>query len=87
MKRRTRIIVETSELVLLRRRRASAVEETWCARCGGDAPMVTPEEAAALTSASQRAIFSWVEAGLVHYAETRDGAPLVCLASLPPRAE
>ena len=40
--------------------------------------MVTPDEAAALTETSARAIFRRVESGELHFVETDKGALLVC---------
>lgn len=45
--------------------------------------MLSPDEAAALTGVGARTIYRWVEAGLVHFAETAEGSLLICLNSLP----
>ena len=50
----------------------------WCARCGAEVLMVTPDEAAALTETSARAIFRRVESGELHFVETDKGALLIC---------
>jgi excisionase family DNA binding protein len=44
--------------------------------------MVTAEEAAAVAGVTRRTIYRWVEAQSVHFAETPDGALLICLDSL-----
>jgi predicted site-specific integrase-resolvase len=43
---------------------------------------VTPEEAAALAAVSTRIIYRWVEAGQLHFNETAEQSPLICLNSL-----
>ena len=44
--------------------------------------MLTPAEAASQSKVTQLAVYRWVEAGLIHFAETDDGGLFVCLASL-----
>ena len=74
------LVVERSEFFVSRPRRAAPAD---CAECGPRARMATPEEAAALSGVTARTIYRWVEAGRVHFAETPEGALLVCLGSLP----
>lgn len=45
--------------------------------------MLTPEHAAAVANVRTRAVYHWVETGLVHFTEARDGLLLVCVNSLP----
>jgi hypothetical protein len=54
----------------------------WCERCGADALMVTPSEAATFCSTDTRAIFRGVETGEIHCIEMDGGALLVCSNSL-----
>jgi len=44
--------------------------------------MFTPAEAALQTNVSQRVVYRWIEAGLIHFAETVNGGLFVCIASL-----
>ena len=44
--------------------------------------MITPEQAALMTRTNIRAIYRWLEAGRVHYAETPGGSLLVCPDSI-----
>jgi len=47
------------------------------------ASMVTPDEAAIVTGVSTRAIYRWVETGIIHFRESANGSLLVCLNSFP----
>ena len=86
MSRRTVIGTEDGEphevWVVRRQQGRSRVR---CAQCR-DAPMVAPEEAAALARTSARTIYRRVEDGLLHYVETPGGGLLVCLHSLTAKA-
>ena len=44
--------------------------------------MITPEQAAEIVGVSLRTIFSWVEAGRVHFDESPDQLLSICLTSL-----
>lgn len=82
MKRRirtTEIKVETEELYLLRQSPKGL--RTWCAACGREVWMVTPERAAKLAGVSPRTIYRWIENGKVHFTEA-GRVLLVCLGSL-----
>jgi len=80
MKRRTRIVVETERLLVVRRRRGQY--EGSCGECGGSARLVGLDEAASVSGLSQREIVRQVEAGSLHFEESARGTLLVCLASL-----
>jgi hypothetical protein len=45
--------------------------------------MVTPEDAAAVANVRIRLVYHWVETGLVHFTEARDGLVMICVNSLP----
>ena len=74
------ITVETERLLIIRRR-YQAVEE-WCDGCGELALMIRPDQAAAVTGHTLRAIFIDIENGRLHFRESPDGLVLVCLNSL-----
>ena len=78
--RRTRIVVETERLLVVRTRRAGVA--SWCAACGGDVQMVGLDEAAQVSARSQREIVRRVEAGRLHFTESARGRLLICLNSL-----
>jgi hypothetical protein len=80
-KKRTEITIEIDELMVVKSRRQSTVR-IWCPACSRDVIMVTPEQAAAITTASVRTINRWVESGIVHFRETPDGLLLLCADSL-----
>jgi hypothetical protein len=81
-KKRTEIFTET-QVELEIRGRTRKLSPVWCAECGAAVELAPPDVAALVAEVSARAIFGWVEAGRVHFTETKDGALLVCLNSLP----
>jgi hypothetical protein len=55
-----------------------------CSQCPvAIASLVAPDEAAVVTGISTRAIYRWVEAGVIHFLENANGSLLVCLNSFP----
>ena len=78
MKQKTKIEIELSETIAYSKRRERF--EAYCPSCESLVEMATPHIAAILTRASEREIFSLVEAGKIHFLET-DGV-LICLDSL-----
>ena len=79
-KRRTDITIETERVLVIRRRKGSAL--AWCQTCAQQVPMIKVDEAAALSQVSSRTVFRLVELGKVHFAETPEGLLLICLNSL-----
>ena len=57
-------------------------EEVWCAKCQKSVRTVAVDEAALLLRVSSRAIFRWVDEGIVHSVETSQGLLQICLNSL-----
>jgi len=78
-RRRIEIIVETRQVVIRRRTNQAP---GWCAECSSAVQLITPEEAAALACISTRTIYRRVEAGQLHFNETAEQSPLICLNSL-----
>jgi excisionase family DNA binding protein len=79
-KKRTKVTVEIERSLVIRKRGRAV--QAWCAECGDEVAMVTPEEAACAADVSTRTIYRWVEAGKLHFTETREGFLLVCRNSL-----
>lgn len=79
MKKRTKIIIETHQVQIIRRGKLSV--QAWCPQCSATVPMLTPEEAAALAQVTTRTIYRLAEAGELHFTETLEGALLICLSS------
>ena len=79
-KRRTEITIETERVLVVSRRRVSAV--SWCDGCGWRVRMVGPEEASVWAGVSTRHIYRWLEAHRLHFVERNDGLLLICLRSL-----
>lgn len=84
----TEIIIETDEVFVVRAGVAAPPQAAalWCGGCGAESAMLAPEAAARAAGTSARHVYRLVEAGRVHFAETHDGALLVCLSSLGPQA-
>jgi hypothetical protein len=78
-KRRTRIVIETHQVWLLRKHCVAA--PTWCPECAKEVRMITPDEAAAIGCVNVRTIYSWVEAKRLHFTETA-GSIQICFDSL-----
>jgi len=79
-KRRIEITVEKRRLIVLKRQRRSVPD--WCADCGEQVAMLTPDQAATIANVSSRTIYRRVEAGEMHYLETAEGRLLVCANSI-----
>lgn len=77
MKQRAEITFETEERVVLREE--SEISVYYCADCGKDVLMATPQAAALLSGVSEREIFRLIEANLLHF--TENGRVLICLNS------
>ena len=63
-------------------RRGWNPERVWCEPCGGQAQMLTPEEAAAFKRTELQAINILIESRELHSTDSADGLPLVCINSL-----
>lgn len=79
-RRITEITTQTDEAFIIRRRAGSA--QAFCAQCGADTPMITPEEAAVLFRVAVRLIYRAVETGQLHFQENAAGSLVVCLGTL-----
>jgi len=78
IKRTIEVFSATNRRFLVRR--PESEQQVVCVSCG-DA-MLTPELLAKTFGISQRNIFKFVEAGVVHFTELADGgATLICIAS------
>ena len=80
MSKSREITVETERLLIIRRR-YQAVEE-WCEDCAALALMIRPDQAAAVSGKTLRAIFAEIESRKLHFRELPDGLILICLPSL-----
>jgi hypothetical protein len=81
--KRTEITVETFEVLLFRA--GNGTRHMSCAECGETVRALKPEEAAGVTNVMTRAIYRWVEAGILHFQERPDGTLLICDRSLTQR--
>ena len=74
------MVVEQDEIILVRRRRGAI--RLWCSVCQEQVAMLHVEDASALVRATPRAIYRWIEAGKLHFAESDKGLVLICTQSL-----
>ena len=79
-KKRTELIIETTRVFVAGG--GSSQVRTWCERCGGEAPMVAVDQAAAVAGVPVATVHQRIEAVAVHCAEPPEGLLLVCLNSL-----
>jgi hypothetical protein len=77
--KRTRITIETEQVLIIRRRSST---RHWCWECGRAVDMVDLEQAGALTGVALRRLRDCARTEKWHLAATADGSPLVCLDSL-----
>ena len=81
MKRRKEERIEIHERLIVRT--ASGSLPALCDACSaGDAILLPPEQASALTAIPARLIYRWIEAGTIHYREAANGKVTVCVKTL-----
>lgn len=73
-----KLTVDSRELRMIKN--TGQLQQMPCSECAGQ--MVVSQQAIALAGASSRELHREIEAGIIHFAETADGALLVCLNSL-----
>lgn len=78
MKRKTEIIFEVEETIVLRQ--AAKISHAFCPQCEASVVMISPQMVADLSNLTEREIYRRVEIGALHFIET-DGV-LICLNSL-----
>jgi hypothetical protein len=81
VKRRTKILLEITQLLVIKRSGDSRL--SWCAGCAREVNMISTEMAAIIARQSTRTIYRWVEAGRLHFTEQPEGRLLICLDSIP----
>lgn len=78
---RTQIVIETTEVYVIRRRRL--VFRAWCEDCGREVSLVPPTEAALLLFQAPDAIYSLMEERKIHFRYfAPQQTPFICLTSL-----
>ena len=78
-KKTTIVTVESHERLTIQRSGRAVIR--WCERCGVEACMLTPDEAAALSRSDLRSIFRQIEVGALHFL-TEGSSLLICGNSL-----
>lgn len=72
--------IEIKQVVVVRK--IDSLVEAWCEKCEAQGQWISPAAAAVILNADTRMIYRRIEANAVHFTETTDGVPLVCLSSL-----
>jgi len=77
--KRTEITVETTEVLIIRRRSSIRF---WCPECGREVEMVNPKDAGMIPYTAWLPTHNGAQAGKWHFCQGPDGSPLICLESL-----
>ena len=80
MRKRVEVTIDTERLLVVPRR-GNALQ--WCTSCRRWIVPLTLDEAALIAGVTSRAVFQWVEAGIVHSQETNAGLLRICPESIP----
>ena len=78
--KRIQIKIRTRQTIEIAR--GETVELRWCAECGGQGWMITPESAAILADIETPTLYQWTYSGRVHSVEEGPERLLICLNSL-----
>lgn len=79
MLKRTEITIETETIWAFG---GTQARPEWCFACGHIVDAMTVDAAARAAAVRSRAVFRWVEDGLVHYGETSRGLLWICPESI-----
>ena len=79
-KRRTRITIETDEILVARRMGGRVA--AWCKKCERESCMVTVAQAALLRQVDRGVIEEGVRTGQLHVVEAPETGLLICIKSL-----
>lgn len=79
IRKRTEITVETEEILV---RHAPQITKCWCAECGAEVSVATPEVASVIANLPAATITQGIASGQVHATQAADGRRSVCLSSL-----
>jgi hypothetical protein len=79
MAKRTRIMIETDSLLVLRGRKSL---RAWCPQCGAEAEMIPLDDLAVVSNLPPAEVQAWMESPDLHHTKTADGTALICLNSM-----
>ena len=79
-KRRTRITIETDEIVIAHRIASPVM--AWCEKCQRETGTLTLTQAALFCHVDLSAIYRWIEGGQLHVLERPETDLLICITSL-----
>lgn len=81
-KKKVTVITNETHEVLVFRQLPTPPTRAWCAGCGIEVEMISPEQSGLLAEVSVRTVYRWAEEGAIHFAETQEGLLLICRQSL-----
>jgi hypothetical protein len=79
MAKRTRMMIETDSLLVIRGR---ASLRAWCTQCGTEAEMIPLNDAAVVSNLPPAQVRAWMESPGLHQTKTADGTAFICLNSM-----
>ena len=77
--RTTEITVERDEVHVISR--VGNRKLRWCAECGRETQMMTPEEGIVFAGVNGHTVATWIKTGCVHFTETPEGRLMICVHS------
>jgi hypothetical protein len=79
MAKRTRIMIETDSLLVLRGRKWL---RAWCPQCGAEAEMIPLHDVGVVSNLPPAEVQAWLESPDLHHTQTASGTALICLNSV-----
>lgn len=79
MAKRTKIMIETDSLLVLRGRKSL---RAWCPQCGAEAEMIPLNDVGVVSNLPPAELQAWMEFPDLHHTKTADGTALICLNSM-----
>ncbi len=73
------ITVERDEVHIIRR--VGQRKIMWCAECGRETQMMTPEEGMVFAGVNRHTVATWIKTGRIHLTETPEGRLMICVHS------
>ncbi len=77
---RTEVVIETTEVYVIKHRRHFI--RTWCEDCGREVSLIPPSEAALLIFQETEKIYSLMDENRIHFRFFGEQTPFICLPSL-----
>lgn len=79
MAKRTRIMIQTDSLLVIRGRKSL---RAWCPQCGAEVEMIPVNDVGVVSNLPSAEVQAWMESSDLHHTKTADGTALLCLNSM-----